>query len=78
MDLETYNFPFDTCEKVHHGLVAQPYSTLINVLILNMLIIFIYLLKLNMLFYYYVQYLYLKHSILCLTLFTLIALFKSI
>lgn len=45
MDSETYNFPFDTCEKVQHGLVAQPYSALINLLILAMLAIFMYLTK---------------------------------
>jgi hypothetical protein len=45
MDSNTYNFPFDTCKKVQVGLVAQPYSVFINLLILAMLAIFMYLTK---------------------------------
>lgn len=40
---EDYTFPFDTCEKPNKHGIAQPYSTMAN--IVNSLIIFYFLLK---------------------------------
>ena len=43
--MNEYTFPFNTCEKFNKTGIAQPYSSLFN--LINCLIIFYFLLKYN-------------------------------
>jgi hypothetical protein len=40
MSIQTYRFPFDTCEPIQKGIIQQPYSALVNLLSIIVLIVF--------------------------------------
>jgi hypothetical protein len=60
--MNEYTFPFNTCEKTNKNGIAQPYSSLFN--IINCLIIFYFLLKTKKIYTFILLF-----SILCFELF---------
>jgi hypothetical protein len=60
--INEYTFPFNTCEKVRDGFIAQPYSALIN--IINSFVILNFLIKTKTIHSFFLIF-----SILCFELF---------
>jgi hypothetical protein len=62
LEVNEYTFPFNTCEKVSDGIIAQPYSALIN--IINSFVILNFLFKTKTIHSFFFIF-----SILCFELF---------